>query len=395
MTEEALLAGLAELAITGGSNMQPGQVVAVGSEPGKEELARAVARAAYEHGAKYVDVASFDMHVKRARIEHAEDLDFVPPWIAQRLLALGEMRAARVGLAGPVAPGLFNDLDPARVGRDQLPMVPEAIQVVNARATNWTIVPCPTPAWAALVHPDADDALERLRADIAHVCRLDAADPSQAWRDRADALTAAAGRLNDARFDALRFDGPGTSLTVGLLPSSRWLGGWMETVEGLRHIPNLPTEEVFTAPDPGRVDGEVRATKPLVIGGTVIRGLRLRFEGGRAVDVQADEGGEVLATITRRDEGASRLGEVALVDREGRIGPMNRVFYDTLLDENAASHVALGAAYAFTAGDEDRDRINKSGIHIDFMIGGDDVSVTGLRGDGSETPVLRDGAWQI
>jgi aminopeptidase len=397
MSEDRLLEQLAELAIAGGSNVQPGQVVAVGCEPGKEPLARAVAAAAYRRGAKFVDVATFDLHVKRARIEHGreEDLDWVPPWLGQRLLSLGELRAARVGLAGPVAPGLFNDLDPRRVGRDQLPMVPEAIKVTNDRTTNWTIVPCPTPAWARLVHGDADDALDRLRADIEHVCRLDAADPVQAWNDRADALSDAAERLNDARLDAVRFDGPGTSLTVGLLNGSTWRGGWAETVDGIRHIANLPTEEVFTAPDPERTEGEVRATKPLLIGGTVIRGLRVRFEGGRAVDVSADEGGEVLETMTQRDEGSARLGEVALVDREGRIGPLERVFYDTLLDENAASHIALGAAYAFTVDDGDRERINRSGIHIDFMIGGNEVAVTGLRADGTEVPVLRDGAWQI
>jgi aminopeptidase len=161
-------------------------------------------------------------------------------------------------------------------------------------------------------------------------------------------------------------------------------------------MPNLPTEEVFTTPDPQRVDGTVSATKPLYIGGSIITGLRVRFEGGRAVQIDADSNADVLRAYYGRDEGASRLGEVALVDREGRIGPLDTIFYDTLLDENAASHIALGSAYGFTVEDDaERERVNKSGIHVDFMIGGDDVSVTGLTVDGDRVPVLRGGTWQL
>jgi aminopeptidase len=388
---------LAELAVRGGTNLQPGQVMAIGTEPGKEPLARAIADAAYRHGARYVDVLSFDLYVKRARVLHAadEDLDWVPPWIRDRVRALGEINAARVGLTGPVAPDLFDGLDPRRLARDQLPFVPETLDLVNRALTNWTAVPCPTPAWAALVHGDADDALDRLWEDVARVCRLDEDDPAAAWHARADHLEATAQRLTGCALRELRFTGPGTDLRVGLLPGSRWLGGWMETCFGVRHIPNLPTEEVFTAPDPERVDGEVRSTKPLVIGGTTVRGLRMRFEGGRAVDVHADEGGEVLAALTERDPGAARLGEVALVDRESRVGALDRVFYDTLLDENAASHIALGNAYASTVSDDDRGRINESEIHVDFMIGGPEVSVTGVTADGAEVGVLQDGVFQL
>jgi aminopeptidase len=160
-------------------------------------------------------------------------------------------------------------------------------------------------------------------------------------------------------------------------------------------MPNLPSEEVFGAPDPQRADGVVRATKPLVVGGSIIRGLEVEFRGGRAVRIDADDGAEVLRGYAARDEGASRLGEVALVDREGRVGRLETVFFDTLLDENAASHIALGEAYTFTAGEADRSRLNHSGIHVDFMIGGDDVDVTGLTAGGDEVPVLRGGAWQI
>ena len=195
---------------------------------------------------------------------------------------------------------------------------------------------------------------------------------------------------------ALHFEGPGTDLTIGLLPSSHWIAADFETVDGIDSRPNLPTEEVFTTPDPERVDGTVTATKPLFTAGTTITGLQVTFEGGRAVDVRADEGGEVLRGMTQIDAGAARLGEVALVDREGRIGPLGTVFYDTLLDENAASHIALGHGYLQgIASEADHPRLNRSKIHTDFMIGSNEVSVTGTLGDGTEVPLLRDGSWQI
>ena len=202
-------------------------------------------------------------------------------------------------------------------------------------------------------------------------------------------------RLTEHRFDALRFEGPGTDVTIGLLPTSRFAGGGSTTVDGIQHISNLPTEEVFTAPDPTRADGVVTATKPLDVSGTVVSGLRIRFEAGRVVEIEADSGADALRARCAKDEGASRLGELALVDREGRIGKSGITFFNTLLDENAASHLALGNAYATSAGEEDRARINKSAIHIDFMIGSNEVAVTGLHGDGTEVPVLRGGSWQI
>jgi aminopeptidase len=390
---------LAELAVRFGANVQRGQLVAIGTEPGKEELTRALAVHAYKAGARFVDVTSFDLHVKRARILHAEEdtLDYVPPWYGERLLALGEARAARIGLTGPVAPGLLNDLDPARAGRDQLPFLKEAAKVVNDRTTNWTAIPCPTPAWAQLVFPDlgAEEALERLWREILHVMRLDEDDPVATWQTRADTLVGAAERLTQRRFDALHFTGPGTDLRVGLLPTSNWMAARFSTAEGIPHMPNLPTEEVFTTPDPRRVDGTVTSTKPLVVGGTIVRGLRVRFEAGMAVEIDADENAGVLRRYAERDPGASRLGEVALVDGEGRIGPLGTVFYDTLLDENAASHIALGSAYAFTVGEEDLGAINESAVHIDFMIGGPGVNVDGVQADGTTVPVLHDGAWRI
>jgi len=382
--------------------VQPGQIVAVSCEPGKEFMVRAIAASAYRHGAKFVDVQYFDPWVKRARVEYArdEDLDFIPDWHGQRLLALGEVGAARVGLSGPVAPGLLEDLDPARVGRDRFPALKEAGKVVNDRTTNWTIAPCPTPAWAKVVFPDLDDAeaLERLERHLVHVCRLDEDDPVAAWRERADFLVATAERLTQRSFDALHYQGEGTDLTVGLLPNARWAAARFERADGLEHMPNLPTEEVFTSPDPGRVDGTVASTKPLVLmDGTVVRNLRVRFEGGRAVQIDADSAAETLRTICARDEGAARLGEIALVDREGRIGQLDTVFYDTLLDENAASHIAFGQGFPFLLGSTNGDRgeVNASEIHIDFMIGSNELAVTGMTKSGERVPVLRDGSWQI
>jgi aminopeptidase len=398
--DDATLARFADLIVGFGANVQQDQIVAIGCEPGKEHLVRALAASAYRHGAKFVDVGWFDPYVKRARIEHArpETLEFVPPWYGERILALGDHRAARVALAGPSAPGLMADLDPVLVGKDRLPTVREGIRVVNERTTNWTVCPCPTPVWADMVFADLDESerLPRLERELLHVLRLDEDDPIAAWRARADTLVTSAERLSERRFDALHYEGPGTDLTIGLLSSSGWRAARFQTVDGIEHMPNLPTEEVFTTPDPERTQGTVTSTKPLVLSdGTVVRDLVVRFEGGRVAELRASEGGETLETIARTDEGAARLGEVALVDREGRIGELGTIFYDTLLDENAASHIALGQGFPFMLDDEEKHRSNESEIHIDFMIGSNELSVTGITRDGDRVPVLAEGRWQI
>jgi aminopeptidase len=390
---------LADLIVNFGANVQKGQIVEIGSGLGKEELTRALTASAYKRGAKFVDVYYWDPHLKRARVQYAADdvLDFVPSWYGERALQLGDERGATISLSGPIEPHLYDDLDPERLGRDVFPRVKEWTTVINERTVNWCVAPCPTPKWAELVHADLEPqaALDKLWDEIVHICRLDEEDPEEAWRERSDDLKGAAERLTERRFDALQFEGPGTNLTIGLLPTSRWIGGGEDTVDGIPHMANLPTEEVFTSPDPARVDGIVRATKPLYTQGRIIDGLTVRFEGGRAVEVDAATGAETLRAVMKQDEGGSRLGELALVDREGRIGPLDTVFYDTLLDENAASHIALGSAYDAAVGEEDVERLNRSSIHIDFMIGAPDVGVTGVTADGERVPVLRDSAWQL
>jgi aminopeptidase len=398
MNQNDYIRPLAELIVRFGANVQPGQIVGLFSEPGKEPLARAIAEVAYEQGAKFVDLSVFDIHLKRARALHAPSgtLGFVPPWYGRRVLALGEEHAALISLTGPVAPHVMDDVDPALLGKDMLPRVRESIEVLNRRTTNWTVAPCPTQGWAELVHPELPppEALELLWREIGEVCRLGEPDPVAAWRERFQQLAAVGQRLDDLGLDALRFEGNGTRLEVGLLAESHWFSGNTETVEGIVHAPNLPTEEVFTTPDPERVDGIVHATKPLFVSGALITGLRVRFEAGRAVEIQAEQGAETLRVLSERDAGAARLGEVSLVDREGRIGRLGTIFFDTLLDENAASHIALGEGLEFAVGERDRERVNRSELHIDFMIGGDEVAVTGMTRDGAEVPILRGGVWQ-
>ena len=391
---------LADLTVEFAANVQPGQIVGVTTYPGKEELTREIARASYERGARWVDVLSFDPWVKRQRLAHADEstLDFVPPWMIDRLEWLSDEHAARVSLTGNPSPDALEGIDPGRAGKDVMPYLPNVGSVINRFTTNWTVVPAPTLGWARLVFPDLepDEAYDRLWQAVAHVCRLDEDDPEAAWRERAGTLEAVAARLTERRFDAVRLHGPGTDVTVGLFPSSVWHAADFHTLDGLRHFPNLPSEEIFTTPDPGRVDGHVTATRPLDVYGAMLDGIRVEFANGRAVGIEADRGADTLRSLAAKDDGASRLGELALVDGDGRIGPLGIVFNETLLDENAASHIALGSGYELGVDDEaDRTRVNTSSIHVDFMIGSPELDVDGITRDGDAVPVLRGGAWQI
>ncbi|HZS24675.1 MAG TPA: aminopeptidase [Gaiellaceae bacterium] len=393
-----LLACYADLIVSVGANVQEGQVVSVEAVPEARPLVVAIAERAYEVGARYVDVQYFEPLAKRARVVQApaDTLEWVPPWLGRRLLDLGALDAARILLDPRVPPNLLADVDPARASRERLPRLEESTRLIDERSVAWTLSACPTAEWARLVYPDvdADAAVDALWQDIAYVCRLDEPDPAAAWRARIDDIWESARRLDELGLDALHFEGPGTDLTVGLLPSSRFAkeAGAAQTRTGIRHVPNLPTEEVFTTPDPERTHGVVAATKPLDLDGTVIDTFSVRFEHGRAVEIDA----EPLAALAAVDDGAARLGEVALVDNASRIGRLGRTFYSTLLDENAASHVALGNAYISPVSDDaDRARVNKSSVHIDFMIGSPEVSVTGTTTSGEHIPLLAGGEWQL
>ena len=398
--DRELLERYADLVVGVGANVQPDQIVWIVAEPSAAPFVQLVAAAAYERGARFVDPWYFDPYVKRIRLERADPstLDYVPSWYGERLLALGEGHGVRISITPQVPPGLLAGIDPALAGRDALPAMREGFQVINARTTNWTVVPWPSEAWAETVFPGAgaDAAVDRLWEQLVYVLRLDEPDPSAAWHERLQELHDAGRRIDAQRFDALRFRGPGTDLTVGLLPTSRFSSETpgMQTVDGIVHAPNLPTEEIASTPDPNRVDGTVAATKPLDVAGTLVTALSVRFEGGRAVELDGANV-EALRARTSVDEGGSRLGEVALVDGSGRIGKTGTVFFNTLLDENAASHLAFGNAYAISVGEEDREWINTSAIHIDFMIGSDDVVVSGVAADGAETTVLERGEWRV
>ena len=397
--EGQLLERYAKLVTEVGANVQPDQQVIVIAAPTSAPLVRAIAVECFKRGARFVDPWYFDPQVKRIRALEADPdtLEFVPRWYPKRLLDISEAHGARISISPNTPPGLMEGVDPAVAGRDQLPSMREGFEVINAKTTNWCVVPWATEAWAAVVHPELEPAaaLAKLNEELVYLLRLDEPDAGAAWRERGAQLQDVAARLTELRFDAIRFQGPGTDLTIGLLPTSRFAGGGSTNLDGVRSISNLPTEEVFTAPDPLRADGVVSATKPLDVSGTVVKGLRVRFEAGRVVDIEAEAGADALRARCAKDDGASRLGELALVDREGRIGKSGITYFNTLLDENAASHLALGGAYATSVGEADRERINKSMIHVDFMIGSDDVAVTGLRADGAEVPVLRGGSWQV
>jgi aminopeptidase len=398
MTESGYVGALARLVAGAGVTVSEGQIVVVSAALGQEEIARAIAGACYDRGAQYVEINYVDPYLRRTRLTRASEqaLGTIPPWTRRRMLDIEEAGGATIALTGPVAPRLLDDVDPALIGRDRV-SIPEAMEVVSRQKLRWTVVPGPTPDWAALVFGDDEpDALNRLWEQIGRICRLDADDPVQAWRERSDELTEMAGRLHGAQLDSLHFAGPGTDLTIGLLPGARWEGGGSTSTEGVDYLANIPTEEVYTSPDPERTNGTVASTRPLLVSGRTVSGLRIRFEGGRAVEVDADDGAELIRQLIARDENAARLGEVALVDSASRVGESGLVFHDTLLDENASSHIALGFGFSHLSDDErSAERINVSGIHTDFMIGGPEVEVTGTTREGREIPVLMRQSWAL
>jgi aminopeptidase len=402
-----LLERYAQLVIRVGINLEPGREVAIRAMIEHAPLVRALVRAGYEAGARRVEVDYEDLEVLRSQIALApeEAVGTAPRWMFDRLDDVREQRRAQVFVTG-WPPDMFSGLDPARVARS-FP-VPAALRgaigkLRESKARPWTLIACATHSWAKQVYGEPD--LERLWQALAHVCRLDEPDPVAAWQTHLNNLQARAALLNERRLDAVRFRGPGTDLTLGLLPQSRWYGSVSKTNLGIRYVPNLPTDEVYTSPDRRRADGVVRATRPVALNnGTIVRDLELVFRDGAIVQATAAHGEADVRAELDAYEGARHLGEVALVDHRSRVGELDTLFYNVLLDENAACHIAYGASILGAyddlpkglSDDELRDMgVNRAHVHTDLMIGNDEVEVDGLHAGGDAVPLLRGGNWQL
>lgn len=404
---EERLAKYAEVAVRVGVGLEPGQRLMVQAPVASAPLVRKVAESAYRAGSRLVDVFWNDEAITLARFEHAPKDSFAefPAWRSEALLAAAERGDALLTVTGS-DPDLLRDQDPelvATVMRVAQEHGRPLSQKIMSKATNWSIVAQPVPSWAAKVFPDQakDDAVGMLWKAVFAACRVDAADPVAAWRAHGEALRARAAYLSAQGYRALRFLAPGTDLTLELPEGHLWHGGGGTSRRGVDFIPNLPTEEVFTLPHREGAEGVVRATKPLAYGGTLIQGLSLTFKEGRVTGLTAEKGEETLRKLLATDEGAARLGEVALVPESSPIARSGLLFYNTLFDENAASHLAVGRAYRFCLGggaEMDDDAFTAAGgndslVHVDFMIGSSEMDVDGVTRDGAKEPLMRAGDW--
>ncbi|HOU41517.1 MAG TPA: aminopeptidase [Promineifilum sp.] len=397
----------AELIVKVGLNLQPGQRLLIRAPIEAAPLARAVAAQAYDRGARLVETLYNDPQMALVRFGHAPADSFteVSQWPTATGLEYAGNGQAMLSIVG-TDPDLLRDVDPARlntVRRAEGQALAPVSRLVSADAINWCVVGYATPAWAARVFPELspEEATTRLWAAIFAAVRLDAPDPLAAWQAHNAVLAARTAALNERQYTALHFTGPGTDLTIGLPVNHRWIGGAAPTAIGISNVANIPTEEIFTAPHRGRVEGTVRATMPLSLSGKLVKDFAVTFAGGRVVDVRAAAGEALLRSLIETDEGAARLGEVALVPAGSPISQSGILYYNTLFDENAASHIALGRAYrnciAGCEGLDDDDfgalGGNSSNAHVDFMIGSAEIDVDGITGDGAAEPLMRAGEW--
>ncbi|MCZ8177578.1 MAG: aminopeptidase [Rhizobium sp.] len=398
---------LAEVAIKVGLQLQKGQDLVLTAPLVAVPLVRLITAHAYKAGASTVTTFYSDEETTLARYRHGHDESFdrAPNWLYDGMAKAYENGAARLAIAGD-NPMLLAEQDPAKVGRankaNSIAYKP-ALEHISNFDINWNICSYPNPSWAKLVFPDMpiEEAVRKLADAIFAASRVDRDDPVAAWAEHNAELKKRSTWLNGERFAALHFTGPGTDLTVGLADGHEWHGGASTAKNGVTCNPNIPTEEVFTTPHALKVEGHVSSTKPLSHQGTLIDNIQVRFEGGRIVEAKASKGEAVLNKVLDTDEGARRLGEVALVPHSSPISASGILFYNTLFDENASCHIALGQCYSkcfLNGASLSQDQIkaqggNSSLIHIDWMIGSGQVDIDGIRADGSKVPVMRKGEW--
>lgn len=387
-----------------------GDTLFLHGQPAHRELMVALAASAYRAGAQHVEADYVDTLVAAARIRHARD-EFLGPvtdWWVKKARAQLEPTSATVTILGEGDPGAFDGLQPERVVADQQRPLQRArwfLRAIKADRRRWTGVAWPTPYWASQVYPELDaiEGQRRLAEEILWFCRLgpDDAPGAEAWEAHVDAIARRACILSELRLERLELRGPGTRLDLRLPPNARWLGGRERNAHDQLVAANFPTEENFTSPIPAATEGTFRCTRPLLFRGRLIEGISGEFRRGRLVQLRAarEDDRELLAAFLAADRGAARLGEVALVDSTSRIGQTERTYANTLIDENATAHIAFGFGFDQTrvAGPDGRvaNRVNYSNLHLDVMIGTDDLEATGITADGRVVPLLREGTWQI
>ena len=402
-----ILDKLAQTIVTTGLNLAPGQDLLITASVEALPLVRRVTKAAYQAGAGLVTPFLSDEEITRARYQHGTDVSFerAPDWLYRGMAEAYDANAARLHIAAD-NPMALSAEDPEKVGRAakaNAAAYKPALTKISGFEINWNIAAYPGRAWAELVFPDlSDDAAQAALADaIFAASRVDRPDPIAAWADHNANLAMRRDWLNGQNFAALHFQSEGADLTVGLADGHVWMGGASTAKNGVTCNPNIPTEEVFSTPHKDRVNGRVRATKPLAHQGTLIEGIEVAFENGVITNAKATRGEEVFLKLIDTDEGARRIGEVALVPYASPISESGILFYNTLFDENAACHIALGQCYkdcmSDTEGLSDEDIGARGGnaslIHVDWMIGGADTNIDGVTQSGDRVPVFRDGNW--